>query len=451
MTTTLYRFTNDLRLTDNAALSQAASLSDKLICVYCVNPSWFRMGNYQSRPMGDHRWRFLYQSLRDLDRHLEALGQRLLVLYDKPETSLRRLCSALKVDLLLQSHPSCFDELTEWDRLEFPGVHKRLIWTHTLFTPDHLPFPLEQLPGHFTAFRKEVESLYVPDPLAPPGSLPPPPVTLPLSDWNQLPDASKGDSALSGGSEGAAERLEYYFSSRLPDSYKATRNALQGRDNSTGFSPWLANGALSPRQIAQALYQYETRHGASESSGWIYFELLWREYFHWYARKHGSQLFQFRGIKTQPPLTTFYPSRFRKWTQGATPSPLVNACMNELRETGWLSNRGRQLAASYLVNELGVDWRYGAAWFEQQLVDYDPAANWGNWQYIAGVGADPRGGRHFDIEWQREQYDPDDAYVKRWTSSQAAALPLDSVDCADWPVIHNADDGEAKDEENQRD
>ena len=77
MTTTLYRFTNDLRLTDNAALAQAASLSDKLICVYCVNPNWFRMSNYQSRPMGDHRWRFLYQSMRDLDRHLEALGQRL--------------------------------------------------------------------------------------------------------------------------------------------------------------------------------------------------------------------------------------------------------------------------------------------------------------------------------------------------------------------------------------
>lgn len=433
MTTTLYRFTNDLRLTDNAALLQAAASSDRLVCVFCVNPIWFRMAGFQSKPLGEHRWRFLYQSLRDLDRHLEALGQRLLVVYGNPETGLRRLCAALKVNLLIQSHPTCFDELTEWDRLEFPGVHRRLVWTHTLFTPDHLPFAPAQLPGDFTAFRKQVEPLNVPETLSPPGSLPPPPVSLPVPDWNDLPDASQGHSGVTGGSEAAADRLDYYFSSRLADSYKTTRSAITGADHSTDFSPWLANGSLSPRQVIAALRRYENRYGAGDSSRWIHVELLWREFFHWYAFKHGSALFKFRGIKSQPPLTTFYPSRFRKWTQGASPSPIINACMNELRQTGHLSDRGRQLAASYLVNELGVDWRYGAAWFEQQLVDYDPAVNWGNWQYIAGVGADPRSGRRFDIEWQSRRYDPNGNYTRHWTQGHAT-LPLDAVDCADWPI-----------------
>ncbi len=107
--------------------------------------------------------------------------------------------------------------------------------------------------------------------------------------------------------------------------------------------------------------------------------------------------------------------------------------MNELNATGYLSNRGRQIAASCLVNELGIDWRCGAAYFEQQLVDYDVASNWGNWQYIAGVGADPRGGRHFNLEKQRDLYDPDRHYIERWQGAPAAAA-IDSVDGADWPI-----------------
>jgi deoxyribodipyrimidine photo-lyase len=85
------------------------------------------------------------------------------------------------------------------------------------------------------------------------------------------------------------------------------------------------------------------------------------------------------------------------------------------------------------VNELCLDWRYGAAYFQQQLLDYDVASNWGNWQYIAGVGADPRGGRHFNIEKQHAQYDPHDVFINHWLGKQEFQ-PLDSVDAADWPV-----------------
>ena len=80
---------------------------------------------------------------------------------------------------------------------------------------------------------------------------------------------------------------------------------------------------------------------------------------------------------------------FAAWCAGNTGNAFVDAFMRQLAATGWMSNRGRQIVASYLINQLGVDWRYGAAWFEQQLIDYDCAANWGNWQYLAGVGTDP--------------------------------------------------------------
>jgi deoxyribodipyrimidine photo-lyase len=184
---------------------------------------------------------------------------------------------------------------------------------------------------------------------------------------------------------------------------------------------------------------FEAKRGKNSSTECLYLEILWREYFQWLHFKMGVKTYQFKGLSQQAPLTTFYPERFNKWCLGNTPYPLVNAFMMELKETGYLSNRGRQITASCLVNELSIDWRYGAAWFEQQLIDYDAAVNWGNWQYIAGVGADPRGGRHFNIEKQTTLYDPDSTYQIKWTLTcdinKLSNQPLDSLDAADWPVV----------------
>ena len=91
---------------------------------------------------------------------------------------------------------------------------------------------------------------------------------------------------------------------------------------------------------------------------------------------------------------------------------------------------------------MSVDWRYGAAWFEEHLIDYDAAVNWGNWQYIAGVGVDPRGGRHFNIEKQTVLYDPNGDYQAKWTKKITQEnLTLDTVDAADWPVPNNSHNG----------
>jgi deoxyribodipyrimidine photo-lyase len=107
--------------------------------------------------------------------------------------------------------------------------------------------------------------------------------------------------------------------------------------------------------------------------------------------------------------------------------------MHQLVESGWMSNRGRQIAASCLVNEMNVDWRFGAAFFEQHLLDYDAASNYGNWQYIAGVGADPRGGRHFDLVKQTCQFDPEGEFTQRW-EGYCPKQPEHIVDAADWPL-----------------
>ena len=430
----LFLFTRDLRLADNAAFIEAAANSRSLLCLYCVDPGWFSPGRYSIAPMGRHRWRFLRESLKDLDSALCTRKQKLLVRYQTPHEAIEQLVRAHKIKVVYRSAAVGYDEIQYWSELQkrLEGVKFVEVTTHTLFDQDQLPFALNDLPGTFTQFRKQVESLPCKGPLMTPDILPAPYRGLNYDPDLLPPVIVESTPPLTGGFHAGHAHLDQYFSGSLPAHYKDVRNELDGWDNSSKFSLWLAHGCLSVREVMAWLDAYKERIVANESTYWLYFELLWREYFQWYALKHGSKLFAFEGIQNKRPLTSFYGGRFRQWCEGTTPYPIVNACMKQLKATGYLSNRGRQLVASCLVHELEIDWRYGAAYFEQQLIDYDVASNWGNWQYLAGVGADPRGDRHFDLQKQAKQYDPDQRYTDRWDGH--TTLPLDSVDAADWPI-----------------
>lgn len=438
----LYWFNNDLRVHDQPLLVQAANQCQQLICLYCLPPDWFHPNRYGLRSMGQQRWRWLWQSLQDLQQQLQQRGQQLLVVQQHPLHTLAELIGRFGVEAIYTSQHAGWYERRQQRILQqrYPYLHYYQAATHTLFEPLQLPFRLNALPAAFTPFRQAIEQAnlraQLAAPLPPPVALPRSPLTLNevQQRWQQLPPHQPDPtSPWQGGSRAGLGHLQAYFTGAHASSYKETRNALDQWSASTKFSAWLADGSLSVRDVMTALEHYEQQHGANDSTYWIWFELLWREYFQWYAHAHGSKLFRFQGLKPHAPRTSFYPSRFQKWCQGNTPYPLVNACMQQLNATGYMSNRGRQLVASCFVHELGLDWRYGAAYFEQQLIDYDVAANWGNWQYLAGVGADPRGHRRFDLEKQARQYDPQQQFVQRWAPA-AALLQLDDCDAADWPI-----------------
>jgi deoxyribodipyrimidine photo-lyase len=242
--------------------------------------------------------------------------------------------------------------------LEFSQSH-----THTLFDPSQLPFTIDQLPESFSKFRRLVEKMdldtVINPPLDAPATLPPPALVADMAwqpVWQQhFPHHSQGDESpalFAGGASAGEQHLKGYFAKNLASTYKQTRNGLDGMDYSTKFSPWLANGTLSPRRIVQQLRQYEARAGANDSTYWIFFELLWREYFQWYGHRHQQRLYAFAGIGDSAPTTSFYPERYRKWCAGNTPYAIINACMKQLNATGYLSNRGRQLVASCFVHGL---------------------------------------------------------------------------------------------------
>ncbi|RUO81524.1 deoxyribodipyrimidine photolyase [Idiomarina tyrosinivorans] len=431
--TGLFWFHNDLRLHDHPALAQACKQCEQLLCVVTIDNSGFNTSRYGLTQISALRQTFIAESVNALAEQLAAYGQQLLVLQGQPLNDISELLAKYNVDAVFRSHSQDYYHNQRWQKLQrrYPFLHFAEYTTTSLFSEQQLPCDLQNWPDTFSKFRRKLDQQQPPQPLEAIETLPATPLK---TSTQRLPVAADTSSELfHGGEQPALQKLKRYFSSQLPQSYQQTRNHFDDPQGSTYFSAWLANGSLSARQVVAELRRHEARFGANKSTNWIYFELLWREYFYWYAVAHGTKLFQFSGIKAQPPRTSFYPQRFAKWCSGNTPYPIVNASMRQLRQTGYLSNRARQLVASCLVHELAIDWRYGAAYFEQQLVDYDVSSNWGNWQYLAGVGADPRGHRHFDLVKQTQMYDPDHAFIQRWQGN-AHDQALDINDAADWPI-----------------
>ncbi|MEM9929816.1 MAG: DASH family cryptochrome, partial [Bacteroidota bacterium] len=304
------------------------------------------------------------------------------------------------------------------------------------YTAD-LPFPITQTPDIFTQFRKETERItQVRQPLPTPVRVPFPVLEVPelgalpaLSDFGIAPPPQDERAAYQweGGETAALDRLAYYlFDSQAIATYKETRNGLIGPDYSTKFSPWLAYGCLSPKKIYWEVKAYEEKNGANKSTYWVIFELLWRDFFRLMGKKHGNAIFHKGGTKGEAKNWSQDRGKFQRWLEGQTGTPFIDANMREIAQTGFMSNRGRQNVASYLVKDLNVDWRFGAEYFEHQLLDYDVTSNWCNWNYVAGVGSDPREDRYFNIMSQAERYDGDGEYVKRWCP-ELASIPGGAV------------------------
>ncbi len=439
----IHWFRQDLRLGDNPALWQSLAQARRRgvwwLPVFVYDTTQTGPCRWGFDRMGPHRRAWWQATVDALDAQLRAVGQRLLTLNGSPAEVLPELVRRLQADnieLWCEDLPAP-EEQAAVAALQGNGLQVHPIWQGTLLDLADLPFAPAQVPDTFTLFRQTVERSGVPTappPLdnpaewpvnAPPDHLFPNGIS-PTPDgtacrwWNGPTPSADPRSSFPGhgpvaqaGEAGARAHLVQYCARRLPHSYKTTRNHVHGFDDSSKLSPWLATGALSPRQAMAAIRRFEAEHGANESTYWLWFELLWRDHFRLLHLKHGSALYRARGLGTTLP-PPHHPERFLRWCQGHTGERLIDAGMRELAATGWLSNRMRQIVASYLIHDLQGDWRAGAAWFEAQLIDHDVFSNHGNWLYIAGRGTDPRGGRRFNPTKQALDHDPDGRYQHIW-------------------------------------
>jgi deoxyribodipyrimidine photo-lyase len=416
-------------------MHQALQKKAQVIPVYCFDDRQFCTTSFGFPKTGAFRAQFLISSVADLRNSLQKLGSNLVVQKGLPEKIIPSIAQKLNVTAVYYYEEVTSEELAIEKAIKKSlseiGVKVNSFWGNTLYHLDDLPFDIPQTPELFTNFRQQIEKKSTVSPTFPtPQKLP----QLPDIEVGELPDLKdlgleprisdeRGVLNFKGGETAGIARLNHYFweNNCLKD-YKETRNGMLGADYSSKFSPWLALGCLSPRFIYEQVEEYETKRVKNDSTYWLVFELLWRDFFRFICAKHGNKIFRKSGLQgIELPWKEDW-ERFNLWQEGKTGFPLVDANMRELAATGFMSNRGRQNVASFLTKNLGIDWQMGAEWFESLLIDYDPCSNWGNWNYTAGVGNDARGFRYFNIPKQSKDYDPKGEYLKHWLPELASIL-----------------------------
>eukprot|EP00906_Rhabdomonas_costata_P013808 RCo019795 len=441
-------FRNDLRLHDNPVLTAAtrrlSQTHGEHVCVYCFDPRQFVNTSYGSKKTGAYRAQFLLESVQNLKRSLQALGSDLIVALEKPEEFLFKVVTP-------ESEVFVHGEVT-WEELVVernveeslrPSSSKliRVFGGNMLYHVEDLPFSssLQDLPNIFTPFKEKVERFCgVRDLLATVSASEltcnvcehhlisevrtmvrmPSLADLGFDTASSLKATSeldpRGVMKFVGGESAALQRVQsWMFEEDMLKDYFELRNAMLGSQTSSKLSPALAHGCISARMIFHEVRRYELTRGISnKSTYWLIFELMWRDFFRCLCAKYGRRMFFSGGPSGKPKVWKGNAELVQRWKEGRTGWPLVDANMRELLATGWMSNRGRQNVASFLVLDCGVDWRIGADHFESLLLDYDVCSNYGNWAAAAGL----TGGRvnHFNISKQSRDYDPDGTYVRHW-------------------------------------
>jgi deoxyribodipyrimidine photo-lyase len=423
-------FRQDLRLHDNEALTEALRIAEEVIPIYVFDERVFLGKTRFGFPKtGKFRAKFILESVEDLRTNLMQRGSNLVLRVGKPEEEIAKLAQETKASWVYCNRERTDEEVEVQDCLEKnlwqQGIEIRYTRGKMLYHTQDLPFPVQHTPDVFTQFRKEVEKIVRVRPTLPtPVTLPELPNFIDLGELPNLtrlghepyPPEERAVLCFKGGETEALKRLKHYFwDTNCIKSYKDTRNGLLGADYSSKFSVWLAHGCISPKMIYQELSRYEAECKGNESTYWLFFELMWRDFFRLMGKKYGNRIFLKCGtIGEADERLRDDENLFKIWAEGRTGIPFIDANMRELRQTGFMSNRGRQNVASFLVKDLHVNWQMGAEWFESQLIDYDPCSNWGNWNYIAGVGNDPRENRYFNILRQAKMYDAQGAFIRHW-------------------------------------
>lgn len=428
-------FRRDLRADDHAALYAACRAAGQVYAGFV-----FDTDILDPLPRADRRVEFIRDSLVDLDGQLRALGQShgvdgvgLIVRHGRALEELPALADALGVQAVYAAHD---DEPASLARdaavrggLAAIGCLLYTVKDHLVFERDELMTATGTPYGVFTPYRtawlKKVDHFYLrawgvarhaaslaPWPRA--GGTPGIPTLADIgferTDLHTL--------RLPTGSAGAHELLDDFLA-RIDD-YARTRDfpAVKGPSY---LGVHLRFGTVSVRRLAREAWQ-RTQAGSQGAEAWLG-ELIWRDFFHQVLHHHprvAEHAFrpEYDTIKWEHGKHA--DTLFDAWCEGRTGYPLVDAAMRQLRHTGYMHNRLRMVSASFLVKDLGLDWRRGEAWFARWLNDYDLATNNGGWQWAASTGCDAQPYfRIFNPVTQSERFDPEGRFIKRYLPALA--------------------------------
>jgi deoxyribodipyrimidine photo-lyase len=393
MTVGLLWFKNDLRLYDNESLHYAVQQCDQIICFYSVEPYLFETLNLGFKKTDINRFKFLEQALKNLQNNLENIGGHLIISSKSAVVEIPLLVRQHKVSIIFAEEEYAFEELQIKANIieQLPNIKFNFYWGKTLYHIDDIPFSIAKIPLTSKAYRIPVSNQSQPRstfkaPLQ--ITSPTDAISTKFPSYSSYGFTSeeyqRHQPYLDGGEDEALKRLQYYtIESQLLTGYRWTRNKSLGLDYSSKLSPYLALGCISPRTIYEAVKEYEITIKKNQSTWWLIFELVWRDYFTFKGMRFGNAIFRTTGISNKEKPFENDLEKFKRWQNGTTGIPFIDAHMRQLNETGYMSNRGRVNCASYFIHDLKIDWTWGAAYFESKLIDYDVSANWMNWHMQA--------------------------------------------------------------------
>jgi deoxyribodipyrimidine photo-lyase len=409
MKTAIWWIRRDLRLSDNQALTAALEQGNKVVPVFILDQRLLR-SPYASQK----RLAFLFDGLRALDNSLRQRNSALIVRQGNLVDVLHILRIETEADGIFAEA-----DISPYAQQRDQRAARQLPLTLTPGITVHAPGDLLKADGTpytvYTPFNRKWRSLPFPGNFLPaPEQLP----SLPNLDSLTIPTepALSGEIPFKAGEKEALRRLAMFEDSTIYN-YAEMRNRMDVNGTSS-LSPYLRFGMLSARQAARVALRAEAqaRNAADRQSAetWLN-ELIWREFY-------ASILFHFPIVRLMAFRPKYRhiawqndPAGFAAWADGRTGYPVVDAAMRQLTTSGWMHNRARMIAASFLSKDLLIDWRRGEMFFMQHLLDGDPAQNNGGWQWTAGTGTDAAPYfRVFNPAVQSNKFDPHGVYIRRW-------------------------------------
>tara|TARA_B110000444_G_scaffold259666_1_gene304131 strand:- start:1258 stop:2574 length:1317 start_codon:yes stop_codon:yes gene_type:complete len=424
-------FRNNLRVLDNKVLFEASKSHKEIIAYYNFDSNYFKKDRWGFLRTEKFRAKFLIETIQELEKSLLELNISLIIDNCESTNGLIDVLKKHKISTLYYQKEWTEEEKKDEKNLinNLPeGCNFKSEYDQFLFHPEDIMNDIIEIPDVFSSFRKKIEKkIKIRECYPSPNKLDKSNLLnerfyIPkLEDLNLESFKTNPYSAFpfKGGAESAINRIDFYFwKSKKLEFYKKTRNGLLKTDYSSKLSSWLANGSISARQIYWQVKKFEDKVVKNQSTYWLIFELIWRDFFKYISIKYGNNIFRLGGLHSKSNSWTIDTEKINSWINGKTKESFINANMIELRKTGWMSNRGRQNVASYLTKDLLIDWRVGASYFESMLIDYDVHSNYGNWIYNSGVGNDPMPERKFNIKFQADRYDPNNSFQNLWLNKQ---------------------------------
>lgn len=420
-------FGNDLRIRDNESLYKIMQEDLPFLSVYIFDETFFRSTQFGFKKIGKFRAKFLLETVSDLENNLKQKKIPFLKKIGQVQDIFKQISEDFKVEKIFCQREWTKEEVDIKNKIKtiLPYVKWIKSYSQLLLVPQFVKEKIDKTPLLFTTFRQKIEKDFkirkefnseylVYNKSILDLKINSDDISLQTLGFDEFEIHQSTSFPFSGGETEGLQRLNhYFFETQNLSRYKETRNGLIDKDYSSKFSAWLANGSLSAVSVYHEIKKYEAEFGSNDSTYWLVFELLWRDFFKFTSMQFRDKIFHRNGILERDYEFKSDADFINQWINGQTDSDFINANMLEIKNTGWMSNRGRQNVASYFCKVLKQDWRIGATYFEEMLFDYDVHSNYGNWMYLAGVGNDPRS-RTFNAEKQAEQYDSQHKFRDLW-------------------------------------